>query len=183
MKKADTLIIIKKLMRKSSPDLTSDGDEEFIPAEELKEEEEKKAQAFDMGVRFALAERGIGDGPRQELAIKVAMAIAENENLCPQDTIAILEKAAVESVNQGFNVSDWITQETENLHPVAKFLLLTLGGAGLGAAGGATAGKTMELLGKKPGKSMTLLGALTGGGIGALKHVSDSAKDSTRSQL
>lgn len=141
------------------------------------EPDKKKAVAFDLGVRRALFERGIPPGPRQELAVKVAMALSEGRIRQPHDTMVVVKEAVDgwADEDEGFHIGDWITEETKNLHPLAKFLLLAGGGTALGAGAGALGDKTMELFGRKPSSALTLLGALTGGGMGAYKHVSDAA--------
>lgn len=200
-KTADIMIVIKSVADKPAPAM-GDGDEGFVPPKDLGEgppkhlikepgegsvnpisqselkefgeKAEKKAQAYDWGVRFALAERGL-HGPAQDLAVKVAAAISDGSIAGPQDIRPFIKQAANPwgEPDDQFRVGDWITDETKDLHPLVKLLLLTGGGAALGAGAGALGDKALEIGGRKPSNALTLLGALTGGGLGAYKHVRD----------
>ena len=107
--------------------------------------------------------------------MKIAAAISAGDISGPQDIRSFIKQAADPWGDDDgqFRVGDWITDETKDLHPLVKLLLLTGGGAALGAGAGALGDKALEFGGRKPSHALTLLGALTGGGLGAYKHVKD----------
>lgn len=179
------VLLIQSVANKGR-DLTSDGDEAvvppkdltdkaFIPASELQadpDEDMKKAQAFEAGLRFNLAEHGIV-GVRQDLAVKVAADIASGRVKTALDVRQSVKTAADEWESGVQSIGDWITEETRLLSPAAKLMLLTLGGAGIGAGAGALGDKALETVGRQPSNALAVLGALTGGGMGAYKYVKD----------
>ena len=172
---------IRESMNKDRPILKIGSAQETV---DRARETVKRAQAVELGVRRSLSALGVAGRQRQDMVVKVAFQMLEGNIRTPLDTIRVLKQAynnpaypdpeTVEPLGGwGKTIGDKITEETKDLSPTAKFLLLTLGGSGLGVAGGALGDKGMEMFGRRPSNALTLLGALTGGGLGALKHISD----------